>query len=159
MIGHSEFEPIKDHPIFIQEQLFKKMISKIFLFIIGILYGYLAIFCAVSPDKASEIVNLERIGAGGRSEFFVVYGGLELAMAILFLIPLLKKKYIEAGVFSCLVVHATLVVFRMTSFVLYPGAFEATQSLAIGEIVILILSAIIWFTMKPNQQGEHNGMV
>ncbi|HBN77698.1 MAG TPA: hypothetical protein DD473_18180 [Planctomycetaceae bacterium] len=124
------------------------MIPKIFLALVGLLYAFLAIYCSVSSEKASRTVHLTMDGAGGRSEFMTVYGGLEFAIALLFLLPLAAPQYLRAGLLSCLIIHASLVAFRTLSIVLEPSAFAETRSLAIGEWVIFLLSLFMVFGLK-----------
>ncbi|WP_339612503.1 hypothetical protein [uncultured Rubinisphaera sp.] len=124
------------------------MIIKLFLALVGLLYGVLAIYCSVNSAKASRTVHLTMDGPGGRSEFMTVYGGLEFAIALLFLLPLAYPQYLRAGLLSCLIIHACLVAFRTLSFVLDSRAFAETRSLAIGEWVIFLLSVVMVFVIK-----------
>jgi hypothetical protein len=63
------------------------MIDRVFLAAVGLLYAGLAAYCAAAPDKAATTVGLEPRGGSGRSEFLTVYGGLELGLALVFLLP------------------------------------------------------------------------
>lgn len=114
------------------------MITKLFLTAGGLLYLGLAVYCVLSPQKASEAVHLERVGAGGKSEFLVIYGGLELAMAAIFLLPWTGLINERQTLYIFLIVHAILVVFRTVSYFLYGPLPSSTQKLAIGEWVLLI---------------------
>lgn len=124
------------------------MFAKVVLGITGVLYLALGIFCAVLPGKASETVHLTREGAGGNSEFFTVYGGLEFGMGLIFLLPVIFPNDLRAGLWSCLLIHASLVAFRTISLMLYAGAFSQTRSLVIGEWVVLLLTAAALYTHK-----------
>jgi hypothetical protein len=121
------------------------LVAKYFLTVIAILYGYLAIWCCVSPAITSSKVGLERIEDTGRSEFMTVYGGLEMGLALVFLVPWLGSQYTSAAVLACALVHGCLVLFRSLSFWFYPKVATMTIQLAAGEWLIFLLSlAAFW---------------
>ncbi|MBB02874.1 MAG: hypothetical protein ACE37I_11845 [Rubinisphaera brasiliensis] len=126
------------------------MVAKIFLTLTGLMYAGLALYCTIAPGKASDTVNLGMNGMGGKSEFTTVYGGLEMGMALVFLMPLLQAGYTKSSLLACLLIHGCLVAFRLFSFTQYPGAFQHVRTLAIGEIVILLLSIAVWFGSSFN---------
>ncbi len=121
------------------------LLVKAFLGLVGLLYVFLSLYCTFLPKRAAEIVHLAPRGPGGQSEFMTVYGGLEMGMALIFLAPWLNPAYTKSSLLACLMIHGCLVLFRLGSFTLHPQAFAATQSLAIGEIVILVLTLLLWW--------------
>lgn len=114
------------------------MLIRLYLTAAALLYLWLAIYCTFAPQRASEIVHLERQGPGGYSEFLVIYGGLELAMALLFLLPWTNLLGDRQGLWVFVIIHAVLVIFRTASFFLFGPLPSSTQQLAIGEWVLLI---------------------
>jgi hypothetical protein len=130
--------------------------AKFFLTLVGLLYLGLAIWCSVSPQVTSTKVGLERVGDSGRSEFLTVYGGLEFALALLFLLPWVSSSFLWPALVSCALVHASLVGFRTISLLLYPNVSSMTYQLAIGEWVILILSIICLWLARPGLQAIAN---
>jgi hypothetical protein len=85
----------------------------------------------------------------GQSEFIVVYGGLELGLAGILLLPLIRPKQLDSSLLACLIVHACLVLFRSASFFLYSGIQPMTYRLAIGEWIIFLVSAwLVWRNKK-----------
>ena len=59
-------------------------ISRFFLAFVGIAYIGLGIWCAVAPEKTSKAVGFALQPGQGQSEFLTVYGGLEVALGLLF---------------------------------------------------------------------------
>jgi len=57
--------------------------TKIFLAVVGVAYIVLAAWCAIRPDQTSSSVGFELKPGAGQSEFLVVYGGLELGLALI----------------------------------------------------------------------------
>ncbi|QDU82391.1 hypothetical protein Pla110_41460 [Polystyrenella longa] len=122
--------------------------ARIVLAVIGLLYIMLGIWCAISPKQTSEYVGFHLNPGEGQSEFFTVYGGLEFALGLVFLIPLLRTDTTATILLVALIVHATLVVFRMISFALFQGVASSTYGLAGGEVVMLIALAASWWSLS-----------
>ena len=90
-------------------------------------------------------VGFERLGDSGRSEFLTVYGGLEMGLALLFLLPWLIPQSTLSVLWGCVLIHGSLVLFRTISLGLYPKVSTMTYQLAAGEWLILLLAiAALW---------------
>ncbi len=124
------------------------MISKIFLAIVGLVYLGLAVWCSVAPTVTSDKVGFELKSGSGQSEFLVIYGGLELAMALIFFLPWVRSDYLASSLLACVLIHACLVAFRTISFFLYSDISAMTYRLAIGEWTILILAVVCMVITK-----------
>jgi len=114
------------------------MPTKVFLLMAGMLYAALSLYCTARPQAAADTVHLAREGAGGKSEFLVIYGGLELALAVLFVLPILGRFPARPALIAFLVIHTLLVVFRTASFVAYGPLPGSTTNLAVGEWILLL---------------------
>jgi hypothetical protein len=121
------------------------MIERVFLGVIGLLYLGLAAYCAIAPSKAAETVGFELKGGSGRSEFLTVYGGLELGMALVFLLPAVSGRTTREALLACLVIHACLVLTRGASFAMFDGIRSSTYKLAAGEWAIFLASLAMWW--------------
>lgn len=126
----------------------EKMIAKIFLTLVGMMYLGLAVWCSVSPAVTSDKVGFDLKPGSGQSEFLVIYGGLELGLALIFLLPLVREDYLTSSLLACVLIHACLVAFRTVSLFLYSDIPSMTYKLAIGEWVILILAIVCMFYVK-----------
>ena len=118
------------------------MIPKIFLTIVGLMYAALAVWCSFWPKITSQKVGFDQQPGVGQSEYLVIYGGLELGMALVFLAPLVRHEFLEASLWACLLMHACLVAFRSVSLFLYRDLAPITYQLAIGEWIILLLTIV-----------------
>ncbi|GEM_PF-236707 len=125
-----------------------------FLAIVGLTYVGLAIWCSVAPDQTASAVGFTLAPGSGQSEFFVVYGGLELALGIAFLWPLRRPSDTEFALRLCCLVHSCLVVFRTASFLKFTDIGATTYSLAAGEWIILIGTYVMWFLWTRNREAE-----
>lgn len=115
--------------------------TRLFLAAVGILYAYLSGWCSLRPEQTSALVGFDLRPGSGQSEFLVVYGGLELGMACVFVWPLWRPKQLDASLLACLLIHGCLVIFRSVSFALYSDIQPMTYKLAAGEWVIFLISA------------------
>ena len=127
------------------------MAARIFLAVVGGVYLALAVWCSVVPERTAKAVGFELTGGSGRSEFLVVYGGLELALGIAFLMPLLRKKMDPRPVLQlCTLVHGCLVAFRSVSFGLFDEIGSTTYSLAVGEWLLFLASVFLLTRKEPD---------
>lgn len=123
-------------------------ISRFFLAFTGIAYIGLGIWCAVAPEKTSRAVGFALQPGHGQSEFLTVYGGLEVALGLLFLWPLCKREEVVFPLFACLLVHGSLVVFRTIGFFIYTGFGTTTYGLAGLEWVIFLFTVVLFFSLQ-----------
>lgn len=112
------------------------------LVLTGLLYVGLGSYCGLFPDAAARSVHLEPLGAGGRSEFLTVYGGLEIGLGLTFLYFSWHRIRILNGLMACFLIHAGIVLFRGISLIQNSAVWSETRSLVIGEWVILILAGL-----------------
>lgn len=121
------------------------MLSKIYVFVVAVLYLVLAAWCTLQPDVTSAKVGFQLIGGSGQSEFMTVYGGLEFAMALILLATLLPNRDVMDGVWVCVIIHVSLVLFRTVAFFRFSGIESFTWNLAIGEWMIALLGVAILY--------------
>ena len=119
--------------------------TRIFLAVVGVAYILLAGWCAFMPEKTSKAVGFTLQPGQGQSEFLTVYGGLELALGIIFLWPLYRPEQVAFPLLVCLVIHGCLVLFRSAAFVVYSGFPTTTYLLAATEWVIFLAAAFLFW--------------
>lgn len=124
------------------------MIAKLFLTIVGLMYLGLALWCTADPNTTSQKVGFELEKGSGQSEFVTVYGGLEFGIALILMMPLLVSDSTRFALLSCLLIHASLVLFRTISYFSFTDIGSFTHRLAAGEWIIFLASLAIWFWDK-----------
>ena len=127
---------------------------RVWLALVGALYLMLAVWCAITPTSTSQSVGFRLEGGSGQSEFLVVYGGLELALGLIFLWPLWQAAVTRYALTVCLIVHGCLVIFRCASFFLFEGIGATTYSLATGEWLIFLISLGLCLTQRTSNSDE-----
>ena len=118
-------------------------VTRVFLAAIGLLYGYLAVWCSVQPAETSRLVGFQLLPGSGQSEFLTVYGGLEMGLALILLWPLFRPAAAQQALINCTLIHGCLVFFRTAGFVLFSGIEPMTWKLAAGEWVIFLLGCVL----------------
>jgi hypothetical protein len=101
---------------------------------IGILYLLSGLWCALNPQVASEFLGY-MITNVGLSEFFAVYGGLQVGLGVAMLVASIKTEYIEASLLFASITSLGLLVFRLIALV----RFDASE----GIVAMVILEAVI----------------
>ena len=123
-------------------------IARIFLAVVGGLYITLGIWCAVAPERTSQVVGFDLKPGSGQSEFLTVYGGLEFGLGLAFLVPLLRIESTTSILLTCLLAHGGIVVFRTIGWFLFTGISSTTVSLAVVEWVIFVASAVLYWQLE-----------
>ncbi len=122
--------------------------AKIFLTVVALIYMALAVWCTVDPNTTSEKIGFRLQPGSGQSEFVTVYGGLEMGMALIFLLPLVWHESTRFALVGCLLMHASLVLFRSIAYFSFTGIDSFTHRLAIGEWVILLAAGAVLYLTK-----------
>ncbi len=120
------------------------LLTKVILGLIGAMYIALAVWCSVQPERTSNTVGFQLRPGSGQSEFLTIYGGLELALGLAFLAPLLREEYVPYSLLLCLVVHTSLVAFRTAGFLMFSDIPRTTYYLAAAEWGLLLIVGWRW---------------
>jgi len=121
-------------------------VARIFLAIVGAAYLALSIWCSVSPVSTARSVGFDLHPGSGQSEYLVIYGGLQLALACVFLWPLYRRRDLSFCLSVCLIVHACLMLFRTLGFLAFTDIGTTTYVLATVEWAIFLLAGWFWWT-------------
>lgn len=119
--------------------------EKAFLIFNGILYVALGVWCTLLPTKTSQAIGFGLPNNSARSEYIVVYGGLELAMGLFFLLCAFKAGMAEAGLWFALLTYGCLMVFRIGTIVALKDLSAFIYTMVVVETVMALLSAyLVW---------------
>lgn len=117
--------------------------SKLFLAVVGVLYVALGVWCALLPESTSRAVGYALAPGSGQSEFLAVYGGLEVGLGVLFLVPLRRADVVRPVLLACALVHGGIVAFRTIGFLTLHGIAPMTYGFAALEWAILIGAVLL----------------
>lgn len=122
--------------------------AKIFLTVVGVIYLAFAAWCTAKPETTAGSLGLRLDPGSGQSEYVTVYGGFQLALALIFFWPWLDASVLSFSLMTCLIIHASLVLMRTLGFLLFTGIQPLTIGFAASEWVVLIITLIIWWMRR-----------
>ena len=122
--------------------------SRIFLAIVGAIYILLAFWCMAQPEKTAGSLGLSLKPGSGQSEYFTVYGGMQLALGLFFLAPLVRPETLPMALLISLVFHGCLVLCRTVSFALFGGVENPTWYFAASEWVLFLGTLAFWWRSR-----------
>jgi hypothetical protein len=123
--------------------------TRILVLLFGALYLFLGVWCLAAPAYTSRKVGFELLGGTGRSEFLVVYGGLEVALGLFFLLCGLDGRLLRAGALLALVSSACLMATRLATLFLVPGLLRSTYLFFGVEVLMAAAAALAFFAARP----------
>lgn len=134
-----------------------QQLARYFLAVVGLAYLGLAAWCVVLPEETAAAVGFTLVGGSGRSEYLVVYGGLQTALGLVFLRPLFRPADATTALRLCAVVHGCLVLFRTAGFLYLPEIGTTTYSLAATEWAILLAALALACRQPCRRPAEAAG--
>ena len=84
----------------------------IYLYINAALYLLFAVWCTVASDSTSTNLGYRVLSAGGRSEYLVIYGGLQLGLAVMFWLLARDSQYQRLGILISAAIYVPIVLYR-----------------------------------------------
>ena len=114
------------------------------LVLFGLLYLVLGIWCIAAPESTARKVGFELVGGAGRSEFIVVYGGLEVALGAFFLLCGLDASLRRAGVLLAAISSFSLAIARVATLLLVPDVPGSTYPFFAAEVVMSLVAGAAW---------------
>lgn len=116
---------------------------KIYLWFNAGLYAVFALWCTLSPWRTATNVGYTALSNGGRSEYLVVYGGLQLGLAIIFaLLARGDTSLVRFGVLASVCLYAPIVAYRLVTVARFwpiPPMTLAVGSLEVGLLVAALV--------------------
>ena len=111
--------------------------ARTYLYVNAALYLIFAIWCTISMVSTSRNLGYESLSANGRSEYLVIYGGLQLGLAITFWMLASNSSLHRFGILLSLAIYAPIVLYRWITVVKF-GASGMTLGIACLESVLLL---------------------
>ena len=119
--------------------------AKTFLILNGVLYVGLGLWCTLLPMKTSSAIGFGLPNDSAKSEYLVVYGGLELAMGAFFLLCAFRANLTEAGLWFALLTYGCLMVYRWATIVALKDLSAFIYTIVVVETVMALAAAwLVW---------------
>lgn len=124
--------------------------TAIYLYANAALYAAFALWITISPWKTSVSIGYEALSASGRSEYLVVYGGLQLGLAAFFALLAVDSEAHRMGLLFSICLYVPIVLYRLITV----GRFwpVASTTLIVGalEIILLVAAIALLIAMRPS---------
>lgn len=114
--------------------------TSVYLYINAALYLVLAAWCTFSMSTTARNLGYETLTANGRSEYLVIYGGLQLGLAIAFWMLASNSSLHRFGLLFSLAIYGPIVLYRWTTIVMFKAG-GMTLGIACLETVLLLAAA------------------
>lgn len=124
--------------------------NAIYLYINAALYVTFAIWMTLSPWKTASAVGYQSLNASGRSEYLVIYGGLQLGLAIFFALAAATPNYHRLGILFSVCLYAPIVIYRIVTVIKFDGVGANTVAIGALEVVLLIGAVVLYLKSTPN---------
>ncbi len=121
----------------------------IYLWINAVLYAALAAWCTLMPAQTSKAIGFVELSSSGKSEYAVIYGGMQFGFAFLFAWTALSGNY-RFGLVFALSLYAPILLFRIISVSRLWPVSSVTLATGILEIVLLAAAILLWIFVRPN---------
>ncbi len=119
--------------------------TAIYLWINAVLYAGLAAWCTLAPTATSQAVGFTQLSASGRSEYAVIYGGMQFGFAFLFGWAALGG-HLRFGLVFALALYVPIVLFRAVSLWRFWPVGPTTLWTAMLEVLLLGAALALWWS-------------
>jgi hypothetical protein len=113
-----------------------------YLYLNAALYLIFAVWQTLSPWKTATALGFESLANSGRSEFLVIYGGLQLGLAAFFAWTAMSESTQRVGLIFALCLYAPLVLYRVVTVVKFWPVKGLTVGVGCLEASLLIAAII-----------------
>jgi hypothetical protein len=116
-----------------------------YLYLNAVLYLVFAIWCSVAPTSTAENLGYRSLSSGGHSEYLVIYGGLQLGLAIIFWLLARSPSTLRLGLLISVSLYAPIVLYRVITVVRFWPVSVMTVGTGILELSLLVAALAIFY--------------
>lgn len=120
---------------------------KAYLLVNSALYALFAVWCTLKATNTATNLGYVTLNNSGRSEYLVIYGGLQVGLAVLFFLLARDAAYHKLGMLISLGIYAPLVIYRWLTIWKFSPVSSMTLYVGALETVLLIVAIVISIRM------------
>lgn len=75
-------------------------------------YALFSVWCIASEERTSHFIGLTPVHAGGRTEYWAIYGGLQAGVAIFYACAALRAEHQQTALLFSVCLYGGIVFFR-----------------------------------------------
>ncbi len=124
------------------------MLTQLHLIANAVLYFGLAAWCTIAPAKTSDAIGYRFQHASARSEYIVIYGGLELGLGIFYLLAALDDSLLRAGILFSVCLYGCLAVYRIGTIVTIRKLGSFPYAMLAIEAGMAIWAVAAWLSLR-----------
>ncbi len=121
--------------------------ASLYLYLNGALYALFALLCTVDREGTSRRLGYLTMNSSGRSEYLVIYGGLQIGLAVSFLLAATTPTMQQAGLALSACVYTPVVLYRWSSVMKHWPV--AGSKLAVGGLELVLLLVAVALLILP----------
>jgi len=122
--------------------------AAVYLYLNAALYLIFAVWMTLSPWTTAASVGYEALSSSGRSEFLVIYGGLQLGLAVFYALTASSRYSQRVGILFSVCLYAPIVMYRAVTI----ARFWPVKSnmLIIGGLELVPLLAAVFLILRAD---------
>ena len=117
--------------------------TALYLWINAVLYALLALWCTFLPARTSLAIGFVELSNSGRSEYAVIYGGMQFGFSFLFAWAALSGNH-RFGLILALAIYVPILLFRIVSVARFWPVGPTTLATGALEIVLTACAILLW---------------
>ena len=118
--------------------------ASFYLYFNAVLYAVFALWCTLAPAQTAKAVGYDLLSRSGESEYLVVYGGLQLGLALFFFYCARVGEQ-RIGLVLALALYAPIVAYRCVTVARQWPVAATTLGTGVLEIALLLgAAAVLW---------------
>jgi hypothetical protein len=119
-------------------------VTAAYLYLNSALYIVFAIWMTLSPWRTATAMGFEQLAASGRSEYLVIYGGLQLGLAAFFGFAASSASMHRTGLLFALCLYAPIVLYRVITVWRFWPVKGLTLTVAALEVALLVAALFLF---------------
>lgn len=118
---------------------------RFYFYLNALLYAALAIWCTVSYLTTSKGSGYVTLNNSGRSEYLVIYGGLQIGLALFyFYLGQYPAAVGRVGVIFSLLLYAPIVLYRVVTVIRFSPVSGITWGTGALELFLLVFAVFLF---------------
>ncbi len=119
---------------------------KAYLLVNSALYALFALWCTLKATNTATNLGYVTLNNSGRSEYLVIYGGLQVGLAILFFLLARDAAHHKLGMLISLGIYAPIVIYRWLT--IWKFSPVSPMTLYVGALETVLLIVALWFAVR-----------
>jgi hypothetical protein len=116
-----------------------------YLYLNAALYLLFAVWCTIAPSSTAKNLGYVSLTSAGRSEYLVIYGGLQIGLAVLFFLLARNPATLRLGLIISIGLYGPIVLYRITTVARFWPVAAMTVATGILELTLLIAAVAILY--------------